>query len=308
MGLESLILNLYTAGFNIWNTLVEFSVGLFKTDPMTANGSVSYTIYSLWSALRCFSVPIAVIFFLIAIIKDTVSAPPEQSATRLLLDTTKCAALAIVINNLWTIMQGVCSVTDLITQKIANGSVIGNSYKLYISNTCIKDNIETVLEQAKPDDGFITDIITNGLGQTLMSWLYYIGVNLLFLIAALVTLVIIVAAGISIVNAAFQRIIKPLAIIPFSSITVAMGAGTPEASRVTSQYFRSLFGLLLSGSFMIIAVKIGVTLISTNDILANISSTSPMQLALIYSIKVAVLPLIIAGLVKGADSILGRFF
>lgn len=68
--------------------------------------------------------------------------------------------------------------------------------------------------------------------------------NLLFFIAGIITLAIIVASAISIISSAYQRIIKPLAILPFSSIAVAMASGTSEANRVAVGYLKDIFWVL----------------------------------------------------------------
>ena len=141
----------------------------------------------------------------------------------------------------------------------------------------------------------------------LSSWFDYIMTNFLFLIASIATLVIIVASSISILSSAFQRIIKPLAIMPFSSITVAMGSGGHESQRVMSQYLKTFFGFCISGAFMVVCVKLGVAL--TSGLVAfDLTSLTLHEKVLYISVQNAITPIVIAGLIKGADSIIGRFF
>lgn len=109
---------------------------------------------------------------------------------------------------------------------------------------------------------------------------------------------ITVASCISILSGAFQRILKPLAILPFSSVTVAMASGTGEASRVTANYLKTFFGFCISGAFMVISVKIGVALINGGLIVFNYKSMDITSKLLYITVQNAITPIVISGLVK----------
>lgn len=131
--------------------------------------------------------------------------------------------------------------------------------------------------------------------------------KLLFFIASIVTLGIIVASCISILSSAFQRILKPLAILPFSSITVALASGTHEAERVTTSYIETFFGFCISGAFMVICVKLGTALTNGGLIAFDFANLSTNEKLLYISVQNMITPIVIAGLVKTADSVIGRF-
>ena len=130
--------------------------------------------------------------------------------------------------------------------------------------------------------------------------------RLLFFIAAIITLGAIVAACISIINCAYQRILKPLVILPFSSITVAMASGSHEAERVATSYIKTFFGLCLSGAFMVVCVKLGVAL-TNGGFISSPNGASINTKVLFIAVQNMVTPTIIAGLVKSVDSTIARF-
>jgi len=148
---------------------------------------------------------------------------------------------------------------------------------------------------------FGTDLVT-----FFSEWVSYLFRNFIFTITAFVTLAIMLASSISILSAGYQRLIKPLVMIPYSSITVAMGAGTGEVGRVTWNYLKTFLGFCLSGSFMVLSVKFGVAL-SNGLLVFDMNSLNIMEKVLYISIQNAITPIIIAGLVKGTDSLIARF-
>lgn len=97
-----------------------------------------------------------------------------------------------------------------------------------------------------------------------------------------------------------------MVIMPFSSVTVAMATGSQEASRVTTQYLKTFFGLCLAGAFMVVSVNLGVAL-SNGLIVFDYAALSTIEKVLFISIQNAITPIVIAGLVKSADSIIGKF-
>ena len=131
--------------------------------------------------------------------------------------------------------------------------------------------------------------------------------KIMLFLAAIITLIITVSSCISILSSAFQRIIKPLVILPFAAITVAMGAGSGESTRVMTQYLKTFYGFCISGAFMLVCVKLGVAL-SDGLISFDMASLSTYEKALYNSVQCAITPIVIAGLVKTADSVIGKFF
>lgn len=284
-----MIESIYNAGYGIWNHLIEIAMTLFTVSPTAANGSVYATANALYTSIADISVPIAIIFFLLAIFKDVVSTPPDQQARRFLGDALKFGIMVGILINLWTIMGYVIQIADGITDKFASGSAI--TYQLTVSS-----DLQSVINELDQDVTIFSGEMWNQIKATII-----------LLIASMATFVIIVSSAIAIISCSFQRIIKPLAILPLSSITVALAAGSGDASRVTTSYIKTFFGFCISGAFMVICVKMGVAL--GNGLIAfDMSTLTLTEKALYISVQNAVIPLVIAGLIKSTDSIIARFF
>lgn len=283
-----MIESVYKSAFSIWNQLIDLAMTLFTTSPTAANGSVYTTAYSLYTAIQSISTPIAIVFFLIAIFKDVITTPPDQQARRFFGDAMKFGIMIGLLTNLWSIMGYIIQIADGVTSALATNG----SYQMSMSS-----DLAAVIAEA----GVVPEFFNIG------KWLDYIFTSILFLIAALTTLVVIISSCFLILSSAFQRIIKPLAILPLSSITVAMGAGSGDASRVMTSYLKTFFGFCISGAFMIICVKLGVSLTS-GMVVFELSSLTLHEKVIFISVQIAITPIIIAGLVKSADSIIGRFF
>ena len=81
---------LYNCSFTIWNTLMQIAMTLFTTSPKSAGGGTPYsTVHTMFNAISDATVPIATVFFIIAIYKSVISAPPEQQAQRFLMDALR---------------------------------------------------------------------------------------------------------------------------------------------------------------------------------------------------------------------------
>lgn len=291
--LSNMLMGIYNTGYSIWNYLIDIAVTLFTTSPTAANGSVYTTTYNLFLAISSISVPICVVFFLLALIKDVIGSPPEQQARQFMQDGIKFGVMIGILANLWTIMGYVMQIADGVTNELA----VSASYDLSLSNDLITIITDTT---AFPQDTGAG--VWAYLGE-IIAWIFLL---LLFFLAALATLVIVIASSIGIISCGFQRILKPLVIMPFSSITVAMATGSGEASRVTTQYIKTFFGLCLAGAFMVICVNLG-TALSNGLIVFDYASLSSTEKVLFISIQNAITPIVISGLVKSADTMIGKF-
>ena len=132
-----------------------------------------------------------------------------------------------------------------------------------------------------------------------------IGCSLIFMIAGLALIFIMVASCLSIISSGFQRIFKPLIILPFAGIAVAMGAGGHDISRSLLQFIKTFFGFCISGALMVICVKTGVTLCTTL-VNFNLSGSSDIYKCILITVQSAITPIVISGLVKATDSIVQR--
>lgn len=85
--METVVKALYNASFAIWNTLIGIAMTIFRTSPTVVSGGSPYGIvHSLYTSISAATIPIATCFFVIAIYKSVVTAPPEQQAQRFLMD------------------------------------------------------------------------------------------------------------------------------------------------------------------------------------------------------------------------------
>ena len=294
--------DIFNTAYSIWNNLIEIAMTLFTTSPTAANGSVHSTCKNIYTAISDIALPIAIVFFLIAICKDVISTPPEQQIRKFLNDAFKFCILVGVLANLWDVMGYIMQIADGVTEKVASNA--NSTYQMTMSAE-LADIISEV-NDLKPT----TQIHFTSFGSDLIAFakefLDITMTRLLFFIAAIITLGAIVAACISIINCAYQRILKPLVILPFSSITVAMASGSHEAERVATSYIKTFFGLCLSGAFMVVCVKLGVAL-TNGGFISSPNGASINTKVLFIAVQNMVTPTIIAGLVKSVDSTIARF-
>ena len=284
---------LYNCAFTIWNALMEIAMTLFTTSPKTAGGGTPYaTVHTMFNAISDATIPIATVFFIIAIYKTVVSSPPEQQAQRFLMDALKYCIILFLAAKCWTIMGYVMTIADGITAKM--GAVTGYALTVNGDLEAIIDDVTTF-----PDFELSGEWIT-GIFSTL-------GCCFLLLIGGIIIVFIMVASCLSIISSAFQRILKPLIILPFSGIAVAMGAGGHDISRSLLQYVKTFFGFCISGALMIICVKTGVTL-CTNLVNFDLTGASDIYKTILITVQCAITPIVISGLVKSVDSVVQRMF
>lgn len=294
--------DIFNTAYSIWNSLIKIAMTLFTTSPTAANGSVYSTCNAIYNAISDIALPIAIVFFLIAICKDVISTPPEQQARKFLNDGVKFCVMVGILANLWDVMGYIMQIADGITDKVASNA--SATYEMEMSDEL--KNIITEVNNLAPT----TQIHFTSFGSDLIAFakefLDIAMTRLLFFIAAIITLGVIVAVCISIINCSYQRILKPLVILPFSSITVAMASGSHEAERVATSYLKTFFGLCLSGAFMVVSVKLGVAL-ANGGFISPPGDASINTKVLFMAVENMVTPTIIAGLVKITDSTIARF-
>ena len=266
---------LYNCSFTVWNTLIEIAMTLFTTSPKEAASGSAYTVvHSIYNAIADATVPIATVFFIIAIYQSVVSAPPGQQAQRFLQDALRYCIILFIAANMWNIM----------------------GYKLSVGG-----DMENIIDSCLVLPDFELS------GEWLEKFWTTAGCSLLFLIGGIVLLFIMAASCLSIISSAFQRILKPLMILPFAGIAIALGAGGHDISRSLLTYIKTFFGFCLSGALMVIAVKCGITL-CTNLVNFELGGASDLYKCILITVQMAVTPIVISGLVKGCDSMTARMF
>ena len=284
---------LYNCAFTVWNALMKIAMTLFTTSPKLAGGGTPYsTVHAFYNAIADATVPIATVFFIIAIYKTVVSAPPGQQAQRFLQDALRYCIILYIAANMWSIMGYIIDVRDGITGKISATS----GYTLSVSG-----DMESIIDSCLELPSFELS------GEWLEKFWSTIGCSLLFLIGGIVLLFIMVASCLSIISSAFQRILKPLMILPFAGIAIALGAGGHDISRSLLTYIKTFFGFCLSGALMVVAVKTGVSL-CTNLVNFNLAGASNVYKCILITVQMAITPIVISGLVKGSDAITSRMF
>lgn len=284
---------LYNCAFTVWNALMKIAMTLFTTSPKLAGGGTPYsTVHTFYNAIADATVPIATVFFIIAIYKSVVSAPPGQQAQRFLHDALRYCIILYIAANMWSIMGYIIDFTDGITGKISATS----GYTLSVSG-----DMESIIETCLKLPSFELS------GEWLEKFWSTIGCSLLFLIGGIVLLFIMVASCLSIISSAFQRILKPLMILPFAGIAIALGAGGHDISRSLLTYIKTFFGFCISGALMVVAVKTGVSL-CTNLVNFDLTSASNVYKCILITVQMAITPIVISGLVKGSDAITARMF
>lgn len=284
---------LYNCAFTIWNSLMQIAMTLFTTSPKLAGGGSPYaTVHTIYNAIADATVPIATVFFIIAIYKSVVSSPPGQQAQRFLQDALRYCIILYIAANMWNIMGYIIEFTDGITARIS----ASGRYTLSVSG-----DMERIIDECLKLPAFELS------GEWLSEFWNTIGCSLLFLIGGIVLLFIMVASCLSIISSAFQRILKPLMILPFAGIAIALGAGGHDISRSLLTYIKTFFGFCISGALMVIAVKCGVTL-CTNLVNFDLNGASNIYKCILITVQMAITPIVISGLVKGSDAMASRMF
>lgn len=284
---------LYNCSFTIWNTLIEIAMTLFTTSSKGVAGGTAYaTVHTIYNSISGATVPVATVFFIIALYKTVISSPPGQQAQRFLQDALRYCIILYIAANMWNIMGYIIDFSDGITRSIS----AAGGYTLSLSSG-FEEIIDNCLE-------FPTFSLS---GEWVEALWETIGCHLLFLLGGLILLLIMVASCLSIISSAFQRILKPLLILPFAGIAIALGSGGHDISRSLVTYIKTFFGFCISGAVMIIAIKLGVSLCS-NLISFHVAGDSNVSKCILMTVQMSITPIVISGLIKGTDSIVSRMF
>ena len=289
--MEIVVKALYKAAFAIWNFLMETAMTLFTTSPTSAAGGTPYaTVHGMYNSIAAATIPIATCFFVIAIYKSVITSPPEQQAQRFLMDAVKYCIILFVAAHLWEILGYIIEFADGITASL--GSDAG--YRLSMGG-----DLERIIHDSLQFPEFELS------GEWFGKFFECIGCCVLLLIGGLILILVMVASCISIISSAFQRIIKPLIVMPFAGIAVAMGAGGPEVGRSMVQFLKTFFGFCISGAMMIVIIKCGCSL-CTNMVSSGLAGSTDIENVIMMTVQAAITPIVIAGLVKGTDAVIQR--
>lgn len=303
--MDEVIIALYNVAFTIWNGFIKTAVTVFTTSLKDAKLAGLYsTAKTAFDAIVDCTVPLATLFFIIAIYKTISSTPPEQQARKFMLDVLKYGMILFIASQLWNIMGYVIDFSDGITDAIASG---GASAEISTGD----DNV--LFTRIRGDMQFnFGDYGISEIGQAIYDAIEFVIKAIIYLIGGVVSILLLAAAGLTVIGVAFERIIKPLVILPFSTIVLGIGACSGEGERMMWHYGKSFLSFCISGAFMITAIKLGNACIDAfslaDSIAASGTDTSGMMGSIVTVVQVDLTAIVITGLLKSMDSIVAKVF
>lgn len=304
--------NIFALGNSLWDIITngmamkllsfQYSAGTHSND---AADVIANTVWTVYDSFKGPVLTFVSLFILIALIKEIINAPEDQTLRRILVSLLKYGIIIGVIVYLQDITNAIFQITNGITYSISQ--TVG----LELTDTGMDSQIYSALDDYCGT--FPTHWILN-FGKKTMPWVF--GYILLF-IAGIAYLGISIYAGISIIQVAYSRILKPLILLPLSGFAVATGAGSSEEARTMNNFFKMVIAYALSGALMILCIQLGNTLMNsfslmdymnTSGTLAGIAGNASygIILALIIAIQQLSTPLVISGLVKSSEDLITR--
>ncbi|MBP5324825.1 MAG: hypothetical protein J6Y86_04950 [Pseudobutyrivibrio sp.] len=295
------IKGLFDVAYDIWNAMIGLSCDMFADSYRNGQAASLYnTAHSIFTTISGCTIPLATLFFIIAIYKTVSSTPPEQQARRFLLDALKYVIILYISSQLWNILGYMLDFASGITSAINDGGAYGQ----------ISTGDDNVVFQAVDDLKLSFGSHGLNIGEYISEALDIVVTILVYFIGGLASVIILGASGLTVIGVAFERIIKPLVILPFSAIVLGIGSCSGEGERLMWHYGKSLLALALSGAFMITAIKLGNAMFTTYNIADRIVTDHSGQIirAIITIVQVDMTAIIITGLLKSMDSLVGKVF
>ncbi|MCR4567802.1 MAG: hypothetical protein K5769_07105 [Pseudobutyrivibrio sp.] len=263
-----------------------------------------------FDALKGITIPVATIFFIIAIYKSVISKPGEEQPKQFLLEAIRFVIILFITENLFTILSLITEFSEQLTSAVLaeNG---GNKVE---KSTFWDDGIKVILAAISNNEKEGNPKFSDLINGDILVFCEKIFTFLVYFLGGLVTLLTFVSSGYTIVMATVQRIVKPIIMMPFSTIVIGIGAASSEGERMIWHYAKSFLGYCLSGVFILMAVKMGLSLAGLD--LFNLPGVVPepkeegefVMSAIVALFRVNLPVLITAGLVKSADSFMDKIF
>ncbi len=314
----TIIEKMYSIAYKLFNNILNVAEFPHMTGRSLANRAATNTgltapntnFSGLWQVAQGYfetmlvlTVPIATLFFIISIYNSVVENPPEEQAKHFVFDIIRYALVIVISANLYNILTCVTEVaedtTDIIldTGEQSSSSVYDYSYE----NSPIKAAVER--RKGHPVD--IKQFTKGNAVKFFDSIFEYIT---LFL-GALITLLTFGVSAFTIVMAALQRIVKPLMMLPFSTIVIGMSACSGQGERTLMQYVKTLLGYCLSGVFMVMALKLGAKMATMNLIHLGYNFRGNSTIGALAGVVNMNLPILITvGLIKSSEGFMGKVF
>ncbi len=262
--------------------------------------------HSLWDlvktffeSIEVFTIPIATLFFVIAIYRSVITKPADAQAKELVVNIVRYVAILVISLHLFDIVEWLTRLTEQITLSFYAGHKETNK-EFFIKSLNI---INAALDAYKPPS--LSNLFSGDIGVFFENLFVYV----LYFLFALLTLSVFVASGFSMLMATINRIVKPLLMAPFSAIVLGIGACSGEGERMLWRFARNYIGLCLSGVFIIIALRFAPILETINLFDLNlIAGESQVSKAIMAVLSINLPVVFTAGLVKSADTFMGKIF
>lgn len=324
-----MIQGIYDAGFSVWDTICGFAIKFITANPFTVsyigNGTSSMSVggfrgvvQGAYNALLDITIPIAIVLFLIALFKIVISTPPNQQMYAFIGSAIKFGIIIALAANMWTILTEVSRVCAGVVVAVSDSA--GGNFS--VVNLVMPDDVYKVLTEGwknnfspyaaaadyiKENYAFLNlngavDVAAGIL--SIKDWGERALATMIGFFFAVAFFIVCVACSVIILLTVFKRFIKPLIIAPFSVIAIATGAGGSEASRSMWAFFRTFIGFILSGAIMVLGFAVGTTIANMIDF--GVTSAEPIKFAVLGSLKMMIQPMLVTGIVKGADSIMSK--
>ncbi|MCR4567801.1 MAG: hypothetical protein K5769_07100 [Pseudobutyrivibrio sp.] len=310
-----LLESLYKWAFNFYKTFLDmmqfprvtkqgviFDFGNGKTQ-----GDFQFQWHHIWALVKSFfdsllefTIPIATVFFIIAIYKSVISKPADEQAKELVVNVIRYAVILVVSLHLFEIMEWFMKLMEDITFSFYSGHKQTN--KDFFNSGL--GTINAALNGYEPPS--VWDLFQGKFRPFCDSIFTYV----LYFLGGLLTLYTFVSSGYSMLMVSIHRIFKPIMMVPFSTIILGIGTCSGEGDRMLWRFFKNLLGLGLSGVFILIALKIG-SYIEGKDLFANLTTVagkSSEAKAIVALININIPVVLTTGLVKSADSFMGKIF
>ena len=298
--IKSLLKGLFDVGYSIWNAFIGVACKMFAASYHDSQTQELFnTAHTIFTVINRCTIPLAGLFFIIAIYKTVSSTPPEQQARKFMLDVLKYAIIIIISYKLWDILGQVMDFTAGLTSAINDQA---GSSEINTDNNAVVSAINELPLHFENHGLRIDKYIGDALVIVLDILIYFIG--------GLASIIILCATGLTVIGVAFERILKPLVILPFSAIVLGIGSCSGEGERMIWQYGKALLGMLLSGAFMIIALKLGNTLFANYNLASYLGDVGENSIVkgIVLVVSVDMEAIIITGLLKSMDSLVAKVF
>ena len=293
------VVSIFQVGCDIWDYFINITFDVLELNPFEAEGSLKGIIEDMYNGFQSVALTLCLIFCLIAILRDCVTSPPGQQLHKLANSALKYFVMIGVVSKLWELLELIISFTDW-----ATSSVVGTKIPLDFTEAG-----KVILEYFSTNEPSF-DLFD--IGGSILGFLRYMVCGLICSIFGIIFILVAAACAIIILSAAYQRIFKPLIIMPFSALFVAMGSSNGDSSHTLWNFIKTFLGFCMAGALMAVCIKVGqvvmtsATIIDTFNLDPSNPESSIIYGVLLVTVQASLTPIIIAGLCKSVDSMISK--